>query len=511
MGPCRKQTEGAAGKMKSFLLFPDRDAVLHREYSAIDQALVQDLELDPILDTMACGDSVIRTAAKAVMLTPLSDEPTIKYRQHILKDCLDNPAEIRGLYDIVVKTQEAGKKLSFGVLSRRSPSTILYYACDALKVYIDRLSVLHEAVLRAAPSFHSIGLARFSAMIADELSADYLASLKEILASLSYPRGELFALVLTDGNRGTGHTLLKPAAPAKGLIARLFSKKPQSYTFTLAAGDETGARALSEIRDRGISASVTAVAQATGHIVDFFTVLREELAFSVGALNLHAFLSGKNIPVGFPEPAPSGTFVLSFRDLRNPVLAITRNTDPVGNDLFAENKKAIFITGANQGGKTVFLRSIGLMQIMSQCGLFVAAKECRTTMRVNILSHFRREEDSGMKSGKLDEELGRMSDIVDKVRSGSLVLFNESFAATNEREGSEIASGIVDALNHNNVMCIFVTHLTELAMRYYSFASSDFLFLRANRDADGKRNFQLTEGVPLETTFGEDLYERIFT
>ena len=45
-----------------------------------------------------------------------------------------------------------------------------------------------------------------------------------------------------------------------------------------------------------------------------------------------------------------------------------------------------------------------------------------------------------MKSGKLDEELARMSGIADAIAPNSMVLFNESFASTNEREGSEIAT-----------------------------------------------------------------------
>jgi len=51
-----------------------------------------------------------------------------------------------------------------------------------------------------------------------------------------------------------------------------------------------------------------------------------------------------------------------------------------------------------------------------------------------------------MQSGKLDEELFRMNDIAGNIMPGSLILFNESFSATNEREGSEIAGQITRAL-----------------------------------------------------------------
>ncbi len=50
----------------------------------------------------------------------------------------------------------------------------------------------------------------------------------------------------------------------------------------------------------------------------------------------------------------------------------------------------------------------------------------------------------------------------------------------------------------------------ELADRFYQSASDSSLFLRANRNEDGSRPFRLVEGEPLRTSFGEDLYHRIF-
>lgn len=168
------------------------------------------------------------------------------------------------------------------------------------------------------------------------------------------------------------------------------------------------------------------------------------------------------------------------------------------------------ITGANQGGKSTFLRSIGLAQLMMQCGMFVGAGSFRSSVCDSLFTHYKREEDIAMKSGKLDEELSRMSDIVDHVTPGSLILFNESFAATNEREGSEIGRQIVAALVERRIRVVFVTHLYELARGFYGENRGTMLFLRAERGADGTRSFKLIEGEPLRTSFGEDLYHRIF-
>ena len=114
-----------------------------------------------------------------------------------------------------------------------------------------------------------------------------------------------------------------------------------------------------------------------------------------------------------------------------------------------------------------------------------------------------------MKSGKLDEELSRMSDIIDHITPHPMILFNESFAATNEREGSEIARQILSALVERRVKIVCVTHLFELARGFFESNHGNVLFLRANRQADGTRTFRLVEGKPLETSFGEDLYRSV--
>ena len=182
----------------------------------------------------------------------------------------------------------------------------------------------------------------------------------------------------------------------------------------------------------------------------------------------------------------------------------------VGNDVNADRKDLVIITGANQGGKSTFLRSIGLAQLMMQCGMFVPAESFCANVCESLFTHYKRKEDASMKSGKLDEELSRMSDIVDKITSHSMLLFNESFAATNEREGSQIARQIICALLEKRIKVFFVTHLYEFAHGFYDKKMDNAIFLRAERQTDGRRTFKLIEGEPLQTSYGEDLYSRIF-
>jgi DNA mismatch repair ATPase MutS len=122
-----------------------------------------------------------------------------------------------------------------------------------------------------------------------------------------------------------------------------------------------------------------------------------------------------------------------------------------------------------------------------------------------------REEDATMRSGKFDEELSRMNDIVNIVTPHALILFNESFAATNEREGSEIARQIVSALLEGPKKVVFISHQYDFAHGFYERHLGSALFLRADRQESGQRTFQLVEGEPLGTSFGEDVYRNIFS
>ena len=103
-----------------------------------------------------------------------------------------------------------------------------------------------------------------------------------------------------------------------------------------------------------------------------------------------------------------------------------------------------------------------------------------------------------------------MSAIADLVRPRSLLLCNESFAATNEREGSEIARQLIRAMLEGGVKVFFVTHLFDLADSLHRHQLDSALFLRAERRADGQRTFRLRAGEPLPTSYGEDSYHRIF-
>jgi hypothetical protein len=496
--------------MKAYLLFPDRDFDPKAPLPWNDAALVQDLELTTLFGAMAQQDEVVFEVAERVILTGLPEGiETIRYRQSILEDCLANPGVIRELYALSVEAVEAEKKHYLGTLARH-PDWVLRWATGLIEALLGSMRRLRRLADAHAEAFRAEGWREFFSMLKRELDDEYLASVERHLKQLRFRGGMLLSAELGKGNKGRRYILHQPPSSKPRWLDRIFTHQPPVYVFQLHPRDESGARMLSELQNRGISLVASALGQSADHVRSFFAVLRRELAFYVGCINLHERLARKGEPICMPVPASMEESRLSFRGIYDICLSLSMEERVVGNDGNADGKDMVVITGANTGGKSTLLRSIGLAQLMMQCGMFVPAEAFSANLCSGLFTHYKREEDTAMKSGKLDEELGRMSQIVDYVKPRALILFNESFAATNEREGSEIARQIVSALLEKRIKIGFVTHLYEFAHGLYRSRRDRTLFLRADRLPDGARTFKLKEGEPRETSFGEDLYNSVF-
>jgi hypothetical protein len=495
-------------------MYIDRDFDQKGEISPNEAALTQDLELDTLFGAMAAGDKFLLEVVKKGVLTSLDEPGAILYRQHILADCLERSAIVREMYVIAVDAIEREKKVwGWG----QYPEGMLRRSVEVINEIMDLLRRLRHIADAYGAEFRSEGFTTLFRMLARELDDDYLGRVEGHLRRLQFRDGILMSAELDHGNKGTRYVLRKPWDTKPGWIERiqawgeqLFLNDRSDFVYQIADRDESGFRALTELRGRGIGLVAGALGQSTDHLLSFFRMLRSELGFYVGCLNLRDRLAGKGEPICFPEPLPAGKAILSGRGLYDLCLSLSVKEKVVGNDVSADDKLLVMITGANRGGKSTFLRGIGLAQLMMQCGMFVPAESFRANVCDGIFTHYKREEDSSMKSGKLDEELRRMSAIVDNLTPNSIVLLNESFASTNEREGSEIARQIVRALLETGIKVIYVTHLFDLAQGFYHAKMDAALFLRAERLADGRRTFRLVEGEPLPTSYGEDLYRRIF-
>jgi hypothetical protein len=526
--------------MKALLLYADRDFDPQVARPANRAEVTEDLGLELLFRSMAQGDEFVLETVRTVVLSSLVDPNEILYRQRVLKDCAEHPAAVRELYELAGKTLAAERKIWGGLLDDYAEG-VLHRSVAVLGVLSESLKQLRRIADRQSGKFRSEGLNTLFSMLSRDLDDDFLKALDGHLKRLTFGNGVSMSAVLGEASASPSYVLLEPrpatwyrfladriddvgtvdvrAHPAQKepsapvlspalALAPMLALRPGGRA--VGSTEEGRLNALSDLKARGISSVAISLAQASDSILAFLRSLRFELAFYVGCLNLHDQLAGMGQPVCAPEPLTGGGTRLSGHGLYDVCLSLSMRAKVVPNDFDADGKTLVMITGANRGGKSTFLRSVGQAQLMMQCGMFVAADAYRASTCDGLFTHFKREEDPTMRSGRLDEELSRMSAIVDAARPGSMLLANESIASTNEREGSAIARQIVRGLTESGVRVAYVTHLFDLARGFFDQNLDSALFLRAEREDDSRRTFKVVEAEPLPTSHGEDLYRQIF-
>ncbi|MGH9110274.1 MAG: MutS-related protein [Acidimicrobiales bacterium] len=493
--------------MRVQLMYRDRDVATDGPFPWNEAELAADLDLPVVWAAMAGGDRFLYDVARTSCLANVDDPAAIAYRQDVLADCRAQPDVARQLYQIATDALAAERRI-YGFL-RQTPSGVLRRSVEALEMLVEHLRQLRRLAEDGAGAVGSEGLRAFFSMVGRELDDAYFETVADHLKRLRFRNGLWMSAGLGEGSRGAGYVLRVPGGAQKGWKERVGLAAPTSYAFEVAPRDEAGHRALGELSDRGINLVANALAQSTDHILSFFSQLRSEAGFYVGCLNLESELAARGRSLCVPEPLPPDAGAMAATDLFDVALALRTGEPVVGNDLAGDGKSLVVVTGANSGGKSTFLRSVGLAQLMMSCGMGACAGSYRASVCGGLVTHFPREEDTAMESGRFDEELSRMSTVVDHLTGNGLLLLNESFAATNEWEGSEIARQVVHALVESGTRILYVTHLFNLADSLRAEGDPAHLFLRAERAEDGRRTFKIGEGAPLSTSFGADLYEKL--
>ncbi len=488
--------------MRTNLLYKER-YLTKTELDTLKNDLIQDLGLEVIFDAMSKGDEFIKDTVKNVLTQPLTEASEIVFRQEIVKDAIEKPELFKKLFELAIETLESKKRTLLWMVNKK-PSGVLFSNLRMLELLLEYLRKLWEFSEENKNSFNSFGMRRFISEINQTLNPEYLSKLSEFIDVVEFKTGLSFSAKLGYSNR-IEKFIVRYKQESSNIIKKLFTKE-KGYSFTIDERDEAGFRALSEIKDKAIADLAVLLFNCVSHLLEFFERLKEEMAFYLGATNLYNAITQMGYPLSFPRIEKR--LVRKYTNLYDLSLALISKKPVVGNDLNLIGKDVIFVVGANQGGKTTFLRSLGLAQLLYQAGLFVPCESMHSHIVNGIFTHFKREEDVSLKSGKLDDELRRMNLIIAALTKHALILSNESFASTNEQEGSEIASDIINALKENEIEIIYVTHMFSLAK---NFAGKDYVeFLVAEVRENGMRTFKVKPGKPVSTSRAKDLFYQIY-
>jgi MutS domain V len=374
-----------------FLMYSGRDFGPHDNPPPNAAELIQDLELNTLFGAMSAEDKFLLEVARKAVLASLNSREEILYRQGVLADCLAQPALVREMYAIAVEAIERERRAWGWMVSSRYPESVLRGAIEVLQIFLELLQRLRSIADEHGGRFHSEGFTTLFGTLARELNDEYLGVVEDHIERLAFRNGVLVSAELGRGNKGANFVLRRPQDRQPGWRQRLQSWMAwlplgrRALYYQVADRDEAGARFLSELTGRGIAPAAAALGQSAHHILGFFKMLRTELGFYVACLNLRDRLAAKGEPICIPEPCAAGKPVLSASGLYDACLSLSMGLSiphrVVGNDLAADERTLLMITGANRGGKSTFLRGLGLAQLMMQCGMFVPAESFHADIR----------------------------------------------------------------------------------------------------------------------------------
>lgn len=185
---------------------------------------------------------------------------------------------------------------------------------------------------------------------------------------------------------------------------------------------------------------------------------------------------------------------VTLKKARHPLIDAKR---VVTNDItIGQDYQAIIITGPNTGGKTITLKTLGLIQLMGQSGMFIPATEGSTIgIFDNIFADIGDEQSLEQNLSTFSGHMDGVKSILEQITDHSLVLLDELGAGTDPKEGAALAMAILDAIGREGTMVVVTTHYPELKVYGYDRAQT----INASMEFDQetlKPTYKLLLGIP---------------
>jgi DNA mismatch repair protein MutS len=441
---------------------------------AVDQdenrSYARDLNLDQIVAAVA-GDREERDLITTVLYGRLHDAGAVRYRQEVFRD-LEDPAllgAVQRFSELMGEVRAHLRQLGQMPYRHQREGWLL----DAAAIYCDAVAWLAGHLASAPVSSRAllafrdylasyVASAGFTALASDTRNRKDALSRTRYCARINGGRVEVSrytgeadysAAVLSTFDRfkqgaakdyliryrvqpGMNHI----AAQIAELVARLF---PEEFTAL-----EEYCRQHAAFVDEGIRQAVQELQVYLAYLDHIRPVRAAGLSFCY-----------PEVSASSKEIRAAGTFDLALAHK-----LVSQRTPVITNDFHLDGpERVIVVTGPNQGGKTTFARTFGQLHHLAAVGCPVPGSAARLFVPDRIFTHFEREEDLAAMSGKLEDDLIRIGDILRAATPASIVILNEIFTSTTVHDARFLGTKLLTKVMRLDALCVYVTFVDELA------------------------------------------------
>jgi DNA mismatch repair ATPase MutS len=403
--------------------------------------------------------------------TPLRAVESVRFRQAVMRD-LEMPANMLALKTFAQRMQATRN----GILrtSKR------YHPLQRMRSFVDSVLVYGETVVWLAAessrlSLTSLGLSQIrdyiQAYVTSPAFGDLMGEARALIAQLSSIRYDILIRGLQVEVRP--HIgALDYGAQIAALFDRFEHAGSKDYAFDFGKGEDVNAiegnilSLVAKTHPQPFEQLGEFCRTATNFLDETIVRFDREIQFYIGYLDHIGRLRKLGLSFCYPEVRSDDKSVLARGcfDLALAGKLEAEKKTPVPNDFHLEGaERSLVVTGPNQGGKTTFSRSFAQLHYLASLGCPVPGSEARLYLPDQIFTHFERAEIVISLTGKLQDDLLRIHEILEQTTSRSVVIINEIFASTTLSDAITLSRKIADRIGQLDLLCVWVTFIDEIA------------------------------------------------
>ncbi|MHB1597448.1 MAG: MutS-related protein [Acidimicrobiales bacterium] len=432
-------------------------------------AYFPDLNLDQIVESITTGHEEYDLAP--LFSGHVEDLETIHYRHEIFRD-LEDATVLGYVTSFAGHMREMRKQLEQAATLRFVYQKQRCFV-DVVTIYTDAVAGLSRDLASAEVS--SRGLRAFRDYLASYVASPRFAVLtvdaRELVDSLSN-----VAYTLHIKGERTTVRRYESEADYGAEVLRCFEKFRQEATKDYRVGfhnplemnhvEESVLGLVARLFPEEFAALESYFLRHADYLDDAIRSFDREVQFYVAYLEHIGRIKGAGLGFCYPvvsreskEVLGSDTFDLALADK-----LVKKRLPVVTNDFYLRDGERIFVvSGPNQGGKTTFARAFGQLHHLAGLGCPVPGRDAQLFLFDKMFTHFDKEEDLTNLSGKLEDDLLRVRDILAEVTSDSIVVMNEIFSSTTLHDAIFLGKKVMERIVELDLLCVLVTFVDELA------------------------------------------------